>query len=104
MCGPVSSDHARPRVGGIRLVGPQAQDLAEVLELSLPRPPEDGTEKRVAGSEVVDEHAGGRAGRGGQRLEPIGQPVGERVVGAGVEKSLTDLGLLAPAHREELFT
>ena len=55
-------------------------------------------EQFVAGPEVVDQHSVRRAGGGGQRPKPVRQSVLERVVGAGVEESLPDLGLAVPAH------
>jgi hypothetical protein len=65
---------------------------------------EDGAQQAVAGAEVVDQHAGRGPGGGGQRLEPVGQAVLERVVGAGVEQPFLDLGLRSPSHRSHFFT
>jgi hypothetical protein len=48
---------------------------------------------------VVDQHPVRRAGGGGQRPEPVREAVLERVVGAGVEEPLPDLGLAVPADR-----
>jgi hypothetical protein len=84
---------------GVGLVGSHAQQVAEGSELALPRVPEDGAQQAVAGAEVVDQHAGRGAGGAGQRLEPVGQAVLERVVGARVEQPVLDLGLRSPSHR-----
>jgi hypothetical protein len=48
---------------------------------------------------VVDQHPAGGLCRGGQRLEPVGEAVLERVVGARVEEPLPDLRLRVPADR-----
>jgi hypothetical protein len=84
---------------GVRLVRADAQQVTEGGELALPRVLEDGAQQGVAGAEVVDQHAGRGAGGGGQRLEPVGQAVLERVVGARIEQPLLDLGLRLPSHR-----
>ena len=84
------------RVG---LVGSQAYEVGERLDLALPGLSQDLAEQSVAGLEVVDQHSARGARGGRQRPEPIREPVLERVVGARVEKPLPDLRLALPADR-----
>jgi hypothetical protein len=97
----------RPCAGqshGVGLAGSEADEVGEGLDLTTPGLSEDLAEQRVTGPEVVDQHPvrGARGDR--QRLEPIGEAVIERVVGARVEEPLPDLRLSVPAHRRHFFT
>jgi hypothetical protein len=89
------------RVG---LFGSDAQEVGEGLDLALPGLSKDLAEQSVTGSEVVDQHPARGVSGAGQRLEPVGKPVLERVVGARVEEPLPDLWLWAPPHGRQLFT
>ncbi|MFD5242224.1 hypothetical protein [Streptomyces tendae] len=91
---PCASQRAR-----IGLVGPRGDQFAEEVALASPCPPQGFPQQRVPGPEVVDEHPGRRAGGRRQRLQAVGKPVLERVVDAGVEDSVADLGLLVSTHR-----
>jgi hypothetical protein len=84
---------------GGRVVGSQAHEVGEGLHLAPAGLSEDLAEQSVTGPEVVDQHPGRRACGGGQRPEPVREPVLERVVGARVEEPLPDLWLALPAHR-----
>lgn len=91
----------RPCAGeghGIGLARSQAYEVGEGLDLTTPRLSEDLAEQSVTGPEVVDQHPvrGARGGR--QRLEPVGEAVVERVVGARLEEPLLDLRLPLSAH------
>jgi hypothetical protein len=84
------------RVG---LVGTQAYEVGEHLDLALPGLAQDLAQQSVTGLEVVDQHPARGARGDRQRPEPIREPVLERVVGARVEKLLLDLRLALPAHQ-----
>src|SRR5665213_870819 len=84
------------RVG---LVGSQAYELGEGLDLAPPGLSQDLAEQSVTGLEVVDQHPARGARGGRQRPKPIREPVLERVVGARVEKPLLDLRLALSAHQ-----
>jgi hypothetical protein len=78
--------HRRPGLTqgrGVELLGSDPQEVGEDLELALPGRFEDLAGQPVAGSEVVDQHPARGAGRGRERAEAVGEPVLERVVGAG---------------------
>ncbi len=84
----VRSGHRGPCVAQghrVRLLGPQAQEVGEGLDLAPPGLAEYLAEQAVTGAEVVDQHSCGGARGGGERPEPFGKPVLERVVGARVE-------------------
>jgi hypothetical protein len=71
----VRSGHRRPGVAQGRrvgLLGAQAQEGGERLELALSRLPEDLPEQAVAGLEVVDQHPARGSSGGRQRPEPVG--------------------------------
>ena len=87
----------------VRLIGSEPQEVGEGLDLAAPGLFEDLAEQAVAGSEVVDQHPARGAGGRRKRPETVGEPVLERVVGAGVEDSLPDLWLALPAH-EAIFS
>ena len=82
------------RVG---LVGSDAKEVGEGVDLALSSLSKDLAEQAVAGSEVIDQHPARGVRGAGQRAESVGEPVLERVVGAGVEKSLLDLRLWVPS-------
>src|SRR5215469_9013072 len=82
----------------VGLVRSWGQQFTEEVALAPPRPSQGFPQQRVPGPEVVDQHPGRSAGRRRERLEPAGQPVRERVIDAGVEDPVADLGLLVPSH------
>jgi hypothetical protein len=79
------------RGGRVELVGSQAYEVGEGLDLAPAGLSEDLAEQSVTGPEVVDQHSVRRACGGGQRPKPVREPVLERVVGARVEEPLPDL-------------
>src|ERR1035441_1356813 len=85
--------------GRVGLVGSQAYEVGEGLDLAPAGLSEDLAEQFVTGPEVVDQHPVRRACGGGQRPKPVREPVLERVVGARVEEPLPDLWLALSAHR-----
>ena len=94
------SDHRGPCVAQGRrvgLFGSDAQEVGEGLDLALPGLSKDLAEQFVTGSEVVDQHSARGVSGGSQRLEPVGESLLERVVGARVEEPLPDLWLGAPS-------
>jgi hypothetical protein len=97
----VRSCHRGPGVAQgrrVALLGADAQEVGERLELALSRPSEDLAEQAVAGPEVVDQHPARGSSGGRQWPEPVGKPVLERVVGAHVEQPLPDVRLRVPSH------
>ena len=89
------------RVG---LVGSQAQEVGEGLELALAGVGEDCAQQVVTAAEVVDQHPGRRRARGhGERFQPIGEAELEGMVGTGVEEPLLDLRLYAVCPRRHYF-
>ena len=103
----VRSRHRGPGVAEGRrvgLLGADAEEVGERVELALSRLSEDLAEQAVAGFEVVDQHPARGSSGGRQRPEPVGKPVLERVVGARVEEPLLDLRLRVPSHALDVFT
>jgi hypothetical protein len=88
----------------IGLLGSDAQEVGEGVDLALPGLSQNLPKQAVAGSEVVNQHPtrGVRGDR--QWTEPVGKPVLKRVVGTGVEEPLLDLWSWAPSHHDHLFT
>ncbi|MGW4106266.1 hypothetical protein, partial [Streptomyces sp. NPDC004976] len=80
------------------LVGTHPQEVAEYVELALPRTPENGPQQGVAGAEVINRHTGRGAGGSGQRLEPVREAVRKGVISAGFEQPLLDMRLRSSAH------
>jgi hypothetical protein len=90
--------------GRVGLVGSQADEVGEDLDLPPAGLSEHLAEQSVTGPEVVDQHSVGRAGGGGQRPEPVREPVLERVVCACVEEPLPDFWFAVSAHCRFVFT